>query len=492
MSSPGTIVWFRLDLRVADNPALSAAADAGGPVIPVFIWAPHEEGEWSPGPASIWWLRESLCSLDRDLRLLQSRLVIRRGGSVETLLDLCRETGARRVFWNRRYEPAVSQRDAEVEKRLSAVGVGVTTFNGSLLTEPGRVLTRSGKAFKVFSAFWRACLPLLDVTPPLPAPSKLEEPRFWPSSLSVEQLELQERGRDFGHLGKFWSPGSKGAGTRLAEFLTSALGTYEINRDRLDLPGTSRLSPHLHFGELSPGQLLYAVRECGRTHGPSGQAWARSKFVTELGWREFAAHLLWHFPESHWIPLRQEFRAFPWRSDERLFELWRNGQTGYPIVDAAMRELRETGWMHNRARMIVASFLVKHLLISWNSGAKWFWERLVDADLANNTLGWQWTSGCGVDAAPFFRIFNPVNQGRRFDPDGNYVRKWVPELRRMNSRWVHCPWEAPDGELESSGVKLGRDYPFPIVEHRLAREVALAAHLRMRRGYKAGFSKPRS
>ncbi|MGC8989760.1 MAG: cryptochrome/photolyase family protein [Verrucomicrobiia bacterium] len=481
MSAPVSIVWFRSDFRLGDNPAVDAAVAAGGPVVPVFIWAPQEEEEWPPGTASRWWLHHSLRAFAKELEAVGSQLVLRSGNSMGILLSLCKETGATNVFWNRRCEPACVKRDREVEEALFDAGIRPASFNGALLCEPSTITTRAGTPFKVFTAFWRACLAAQNPPAPTLAPCHLSGPRRWPASLSLEELRLVKQTSQTARLSDWWRPGTVGAWTRLDRFLKEALSAYDEARNRPDLPGTSRLSPHLHFGELSPRQVLHALQRHARESGLSEGKWLRSQFVAELGWREFAHHLLWHYPHTRNAPLRPEFEHFSWRSDRELLSAWQNGRTGYPIVDAGMRELDGTGWMHNRVRMIVASFLVKDLLISWRSGAEWFWERLVDADLANNTLGWQWTAGCGADAAPFFRIFNPVVQGMRFDPEGRYVRKWVPELARMSARWIHCPWEAPQSELSSAGINLGSDYPFPIVQHRIAREVALQAYLRMNR-----------
>lgn len=480
MKSTASIVWFRLDLRLSDNPALSAAATRGDPVIPVFIWAPHEEGDWAPGTASRWWLYHSLKSLAGELKSAGSELILRRGDSADVLLQLCHDTGATRVFWNRRYEPASVRRDKAVENTLKSAGIQVATFNSSLLFEPWTVTTQSGSPYKVFTAFWRGCLKALQPPEPLPRPPALSKPRIWPKSLHVDELGLWRGAAESERWNGTWRPGSVGAKAQLDCFLANNFQRYDETRDRPDLATTSKLSPHLHFGELGPGEVLHAVRKHAKHCGLPEKIWLYSRFITELGWREFAYHLLWHFPHTQDAPLRAEFQRFPWRADDTLLDAWEHARTGYPIVDAGMRELLLTGWMHNRVRMIVASFLVKDLLISWNAGAKWFWENLVDADLANNTLGWQWTAGCGADAMPFFRVFNPVMQGKKFDPQGSYVRKWIPELNKLGTRWIHQPWLAPTSELERSGITLGREYPFPIVDHRVARAAAIDAHSKLK------------
>jgi len=479
-----SVVWFRQDLRLEDNPALLAAVKRGGPVVPVFIWAPEEEAPWSPGSASRWWLHQSLTSLNAELKKLGSRLVIRRGPSLRTLQAFVREAGAHAVFWNRRYEPAVVRRDATLLEQLRGDGLTVESFNVSLLFEPGDVRTKAGMPFQVFTPFWRACLSLPEPSAPLSAPRRLPAPAKWPRSLPLSDLGLGPKGAWTSGLERTWSPGGHGAAVQMTQFLGERLSGYAQKRDRPDLAGTSRLSPHLHFGEISPQQVWHAARERMRVSRKAGAARGAEAYLRQLGWREFAYHLLIHFPHSTDHPLRSEFVAFPWRKDKRVLGNWQRGQTGYPIVDAAMRELWTTGWMHNRMRMIVASFLVKDLLLPWRAGAKWFWDTLVDADLANNTLGWQWVAGCGADAAPYFRIFNPVSQGEKCDPEGDYVRQWVPELARVPDGWIQRPWEAPRGVLRDAGVDMGRTYPRPIVDHGVARQRALRALATMKQRFK--------
>jgi deoxyribodipyrimidine photo-lyase len=467
-----TLVWLRIDLRLADHPALHAAA-ARGAVIPVFILAPDEESPWAPGGASRWWLHQSLHALDASLRDLGSRLILRRGPTLPALQALARETRASAVFWNRRYEPAMIARDKQIKEALRSAGLIAESYNAALLHEPWTIQNQSGKPFQVFTPFWKRCLTQPDPEAPVPAPQQLPAPRSWPQSLRLAELELEPRINWAAGLRTAWQPGEAGAQAQLRRFLESAFANYTGDRNRPDLPATSRLSPHLHFGEISPRQIWHAVRQHAGTAG--GTTWRSSQFLTEVGWREFAHHLLYHFPHTPAAPLREDFKKFPWRSDKALLQAWQQGQSGYPIVDAGMRELWTTGWMHNRVRMIVASFLVKDLLISWREGAAWFWDTLVDADLANNTLGWQWTAGCGADAAPYFRIFNPVSQGSKFDGAGTYVRRWVPELARLLDGVLHEPWEASAAELLRAGVELGRTYPSRLVDHAEARDRALAA-----------------
>jgi len=477
---PTTLLWFRLDFRLADNPALLAATQRGGPVIPVFIWSPDEEGDWQPGGASKWWLHQSLAALDRNVRAAGSRLIIRKGPTLETLVALARETSADMVFWNRRYEPAVIARDAKVKEALRQEGRLSESFNAALLHEPWTIQNQSGKPFQVFTPFWKKCLAQPGPPEPLPAPKHLIAPAKWPKSSALDKLELEPKTNWAEGMQVAWQPGAAGAAQSLKVFLANAFADYSELRNRPDLTGTSRLSPHLHFGELSPRQVWHGLGQMAVKRGLPIAGWRASQFLAELGWREFAHHLLFHFPHTPTEPLRPAFKNFRWRQDAAWLRAWQKGGLGYPIVDAGMRELWATGWMHNRVRMIVASFLVKDLLVDWQAGARWFWDTLVDADLAQNTLGWQWVAGCGADAAPYFRIFNPTSQGEKFDPNGNYVRRWCPELAKLPAEWIHQPDKAPPDILRAAGVELGRTYPRPVISHASAREVALEAFARIK------------
>ena len=455
-----SIVWFRSDLRLSDNPALIKALGSGHAIVPVFVLDEETVGVRPPGAASRWWLHYSLQSLDASLRRLGSRLVLRRGPAEKVLGELAAECRAASVFWNRAYDRGSRERDTRLKKALSERGVAAESLKASLLFEPWEVTTQTGAAFKVFTPFWRACRALPPIAAPLPAPQHLPAPEAWPAGEPLAGWRLLPTSPDWaGGLRAAWTPGEDGAKQRLAHFLDEALDGYHRARDLPAVQGTSRLSPHLAFGEIGPRQIWQAAV----TRGVSA---ATDKFLAEVGWREFAYNLLFHNGDLAERNFRSEFDAFPWTDPGEALAAWQHGRTGYPIVDAGMRELWATGWMHNRVRMIAASFLTKDLLIDWRQGERWFWDTLVDADLANNATGWQWVAGCGADAAPYFRVFNPVLQGEKFDPDGSYVRKWLPELAHLPKDAIHRPWTAP--------VPAAL-YPSRIVEHGAARDRALAA-----------------
>jgi deoxyribodipyrimidine photo-lyase len=470
------IAWFRRDLRLADNPALAAALEGGRRVVAVYVHAPDEEGAWRPGAASRWWLDRSLRQLAAELERRGSGLIVRRGHTLPTLLAIARETGATAIHWNRLYEPQLVARDTAVKAALLEQGVDAVSHAGHLLFEPWTVRTGGGEPYRVFTPFWRNCSQSLGALGrPLPPPGQLRAPGRSVAGEPVESLALAPAIRWDAGLAASWSPGEAGAHATLQRFVDEALAGYADGRNRPDRAATSRLSPHLHFGELSPRQVVAALEAAGLAGG-AGVAGGTESCIRELGWREFAHHLLYHFPHTTDAPLDARFEGLDWQRDARQLESWQRGRTGYPIVDAGMRELWHTGWMHNRVRMIAASLLTKNLFMHWREGARWFWDTLVDADLASNTLGWQWTAGCGADAAPYYRIFNPVLQSERFDPDRAYIRRWVPELAALPDRWIHQPWAAPPEVLATAGVRLGHTYPGPIVEFRASREQALGRY----------------
>ena len=478
-SDKPALLWFRQDLRLADNPALSAAVESGQPVLPVYILDDETPGAWRLGGAARWWLHHSLAALARDLGGLGAPLVLRRGEARRVLAALVSEIGAGAVYWNRCYEPQAIARDETIEAVLKQGGIEVLSFNSALLHEPWTIQNKAGEPFRVYSAFWRACLARGEPEVPLPAPESLKSFPT-PESDNLEDWALLPTMPSWAKgFDAAWEPGEQGARKRLAAFLDETVNRYKSERDRPDIASTSRLSPHLDFGEIGPRQIWHATQAAIAAGGVSEAS--ALKFLSEIGWREFSYHLLYHNDTLPDHPLRPEFANFPWHENGAALAAWQRGRTGYPIVDAGMRELWATGWMHNRVRMIVASFLVKDLLIPWQEGAVWFWDTLVDADLANNSASWQWVAGCGADAAPYFRIFNPVLQGEKFDPDGAYVRRWVPELAQLPAAHIHKPWLAPDAVLAAADVSLGVSYPTPIVDHGTARNRALAAFSRIKK-----------
>jgi deoxyribodipyrimidine photo-lyase len=395
------------------------------------------------------------------------------------IADIINNTGAESLYFNRRYDPGGIHEQNKIRKRMGSLGVTVHEFNAALLFDPDELKTGKGDPFRVFTPFWNACLAL--PPPPLPTadPLSIISPRRWPASDDPKELYAAHDPDVADRLVTYWTPGTDSAIRTLERFLTSGIADYPTERDRPDHTGTSRLSPHLRFGEIGPRQIWHSAVDYRNRKKSTRVDDGVFGFLRQLGWREFSYHLLYHFPYATTDPLRSEFAEFPWRRQTKLFTRWKSGKTGYPIVDAGMRQLLTMGWMHNRVRMVVASFLVKDLLIPWQDGARWFWDNLLDADLANNTLGWQWVAGCGADAAPFFRVFNPVRQGERFDPSGSYVRRWVPELKNLPDRWIHHPWEAPESVLRDAKLTLGRSYPTPVVDHAIARREALTAYDRL-------------
>ncbi|MGO7089375.1 deoxyribodipyrimidine photo-lyase [Rhizobium leguminosarum] len=467
------ILWFRKDLRLDDNRALDAAHRSGRPIIPLYISEPEAAGTGPLGAAQAWWLHHSLEALDRSLRKRQGRLVLASGEALEVLRAFSRESGAEAVFWNQRYDPAGISIDVRIKHELEKQAIEARSFGGQLLHEPSRLVTGNGTPYRVYTPFWRALEGGGEPEPPLEAPAKLRLASQLPKSEALEGWKLLPTKPDWaGDFTDLWTPGEEGAHEKLRAFIEDALDGYKENRDYPARPATSMLSPHLAFGEISPARIWAATRGLSKRVAAADVV----HFRKEIAWREFSYHLLFHFPRLASNNWNERFDGFEWRNDEDDFRAWRRGMTGYPIIDAGMRQLWRHGWMHNRVRMIVASFLIKDLMIDWRRGEAWFRDMLVDADPANNAASWQWVAGSGADASPFFRIFNPVLQGEKFDPDGNYVRSYVPELRELGAKYIHRPFEAPRSMLDEAGIALGQTYPKPIVDHALARNRALAAY----------------
>ena len=471
-----TIVLFRQDLRLHDHPALTAAAQRGT-VIPVFVLDDEACGEWSMGGASRWWLKQSLLNLASTIAQSGGELVLRQGDTLSVLSDIQSQSGADAIYFSRQYQPWSAFTEKAINDTFSDNGVEVKRYPGTLLHEPGTVLTGSGTGFKVFTPFWRAALKL-PVATPLPSPSVNWANSTCPSEdLSAWLLDPEEdAGVPDWATGweDIWEPGEDGAHNALNAFLEAPVAHYSEGRDIPARRHTSRLSPHLKFGEISPRQVWASAQQ----RKLSAPEWSNAidKFLAEIGWREFCYQLIDLFDAMPDRPFKDQFAKFPWDNNEAHLKAWQRGMTGYPIVDAGMRELWQTGFMHNRVRMIVASFLTKHLLVHWLEGERWFWDCLLDADIASNACSWQWVAGSGADAAPYFRIFNPIAQGQKFDPEGEYVKRWCPELSDMPKKFLHAPWEAPAMTLASAGVELGKTYPEPVVDHKTARQGALDAY----------------
>jgi deoxyribodipyrimidine photo-lyase len=472
------VVWFRNDLRLADHPALVAAASWGRPLICAYVYDEDSPHLRKPGSASKWWLHGALAALDEALIERGGRLLILRGAAAETIKVLVAETDACAVYWSRRYDEAGRGIDAKLKADLKESGVTAESFNAHLLHEPWTLKNKSNAPFRVYSAFWRAARATGEPDAPLAVPHDIPfhaiPTKLQAKTVALEDLKLLPEKPDWaGGFREAWEPSEKAAHQLLSHFLKEGLPGYPVMRDRPDVASTSGLSPYLAFGQISPRQIWHAAKgavACGATEAKEKDL---DKFLAEIGWREFAYHLLFYCPNLAHENLQKRFDAMPWLSDTKALQAWQRGQTGYPVVDAGMRELWTTGWMHNRVRMVVASFLAKHLLIDWRQGEEWFWDTLVDADPANNAASWQWVAGSGADAAPYFRIFNPVLQGEKFDPDGAYVRLWVPELAQLSARLIHKPWTATEAQLAEAGICLGKTYPKPIVDHDAARMRAL-------------------
>ena len=474
------IVWFRDDLRISDHPALHAAATSAAPVICLYVFDESSTALRPLGGAARWWLAQSLRALGRDLAKRGAPLVLRKGGAADVIATVAREVDAACIHWNDIAQAPHRAVAEAVSAALNDLDVTTQITPGDLLAQPMAIRTGEGRGLRVFTPFWRRVQALGDPPKPLPAPKALK-PAAEIASETLEDWQLEPTNPDWASgLRAHWTPGEQAAQERLSQFLGSGVAGYSGDRDRPDREGTSVLSPHLRFGEISPRQVWYAARFAAAERAEL--AGDIDKFLSELGWREFCRHLLFDLPDLAERNLQSAFDAFPWRKDSKALKAWQRGQTGYPIVDAGMRELWTTGVMHNRVRMVVASFLVKHLLIDWRLGEKWFWDTLVDADAGSNPANWQWVAGSGADAAPYFRVFNPILQGEKFDPAGIYVRRWVPELADLPTGLIHQPWSATPVELASAGITLGRSYPTPIIDHKVGRERALAAYATTRNG----------
>ena len=474
MDKKPALILLRRDLRLADNPALQVAFDTGKPLIILFIL--DEDEPHTFGGAQRWWLHFSLKSLQQDLEKKGGCLILKRGDTRSIVHSYIEEYNCDQVYWNRRYAGHHVEIDKDLKQKLSEKKVDVFSFNGSLLQEPWAIKTKTDGYYRVFTPFWRNLQNVAGLGSGVTNPPKSFKTVVADVKTdTIDDWALLPSNPDWAAgFDEKWSPGEKNAQNALSDFLDGGIGKYKDNRDRPAISGTSRISPYLAFGEISPSLIWQQTMdriERGLINEDQG-----NKFLSELAWRDFAYHLLFHNPEMHTKPFRPTFESFPWKKDHKTLLAWQKGQTGIPIIDAGMRELWQTGWMHNRVRMVVASFLTKNLLINWQEGERWFWDCLVDADVASNPVSWQWVAGSGADAAPYFRIFNAVTQGQKFDSDGTYVRRYVPELNSLDSKFVHNPWEAPSMLLQDAGITLGETYPKPLVDLKLTRQRALDAY----------------
>ncbi|MFD1927261.1 cryptochrome/photolyase family protein [Sporosarcina siberiensis] len=468
-----TIVWLRRDLRIHDNPALWEASEQGI-VIPVFIWSKEDEQMSLSSYASKWWLHHSLLSLQKKLYRMGLSLTIRQGDSLDELTTIIEETRANAVFFNESYDSSILTRDEMIRERLNSDGVEVETFNSHLLFPPGILLNKKNEPYKVFTSFWKNTMHE-SVIQPKPTPVEFSTLNQFLPTLAIEDLKLLPSVNWDEKLVEHWVPGEDGAIKRWQQFSEEGMSKYLEGRDIPSFDDVSLLSPHLACGDISVRSIWFSSKMLLESDSVSYMHSSVEAFMRQLIWREFAYHQWIHFPEIVHTPLREKFEDFPWRDTDEMFTFWKKGLTGYPLVDAGMRQLWETGAIHNRVRMVVASFLVKHLLISWQEGSDWFKETLVDFDVANNAMGWQWVAGSGIDSAPYFRIFNPILQSQKFDGEGVYLRKWLPELAKLPTKYIHTPWEAPIDVLQKAEIELGKTYPFPIIDHSFARKRALEA-----------------
>ena len=476
MTQYSSIFWFQNDLRITDNPALKHTADSGS-VLPVFIYDDVNCGDHGNGGASNWWLHHSLMSLSKSL---DENLIVLRGDPKELIPSLANQYGVNQVAWGRSYEPWQKDRNQKIKRHLSDLAIDTYETNGTLLWEPKQVCKQDGTPYRVFTPFYRrGCLSALPPRFPLSSPATFsflkvaKEHEAMKGNSGISKLNLLPQISWYSGIEQRWNPGEHAAKSQLANFVQEAAKYYKSQRDFPSISGTSKLSPYLHFGEISINQVWYAIQDIAPGHAMDNSE--LDCYLSELGWREFSYYLLHHFPDLPHKNYQPKFDQFPWREDQASLQKWQQGQTGIPIVDAGMRELWQTGYMHNRVRMIVASFLIKNLMIHWQEGAKWFWDCLVDADLASNSASWQWVAGSGADAAPYFRIFNPVTQGERFDKDGLYVKTYCPELAKLPNKYIHKPWATPKQILQDCNVELGSSYPEPIVDLATSRKRALDA-----------------
>jgi deoxyribodipyrimidine photo-lyase len=463
------IVWFRQDLRLTDNTALIAAHNTNAPIIPLYILDDENSGEWKMGGASRWWLHQSLQVLNASLN---DAMIFKKGNATDIIPQLVKDHNAQGVYWNRCYEPWRIKRDTDIKSLLTAQNIDAKSFNAALLFEPHKTLKADQTPYRVFTPFYKKGCLERNPEPPEPQPAPKGINLLKTNTPPLTDLNLMPDINWYTQMQEEWTPGEHRAQARLDTFLKNGLKGYKEGRNVPAQENVSRLSPYLHHGEISPrtvwhsAKIAMADRQCEEDG---------AHFLSELGWREFSNNLLYYFPDIPRINLQTKFDAFPWRDDPQALKAWQRGQTGYPIIDAGMRELWQTGYMHNRVRMIVGSFLVKNLLLHWHHGEDWFWDTLLDADLANNSASWQWIAGCGADAAPYFRIFNPITQGEKFDKDGKYIRRFVPELTKMPDKFLHTPWEAPQNIQDYTHIQIGKDYPKPIVDLKSSRERALNA-----------------
>ncbi len=464
------IWWVRRDLRLDDNAALARAASGADALVPIFIGGDADEGAWPLGGAQRWWLARSLKSHAAKLAALGSRLVIVEGDAAKVLSDLAKKLGASEVVWSRRFDPAGLAAERRVEEALDRLGIAWSGQLTNHLFDPEEIATKEGRPYQVYTPFSRNCRARPAPGKPRATPTSLPPADGAPKGIAIDELDLEPKTSWAGGLQAMWTPGEDTARTRLGAFSSDALARYPVGRDEPATDGSSLLSPHLAFGEVGIRRVWH-----GAAASTTSPAESTDKFHAELLWREFATHVLYHFPKTDLAPLRPDFVRFPWRNDPEALKRWQQGRTGYPLVDAGMRQLWHTGWMHNRVRMVVASFLVKHLLLPWQDGARWFWDTLVDADLANNSLGWQWAAGCGADAAPYFRIFNPTAQAQKFDSDAAYIKRWVPELKGVPAKTALEPRSTTLLPGLGGTTAAEEGYCLPMVDHAMARDRALAA-----------------